>query len=212
MVQEILLGADNNLNVDANTLQNVEIYVGDDPVYSNNQKCEGGPFLNIDASNQTTFVVSDASNDTLTGPWATTGSITWHNYGKEVWCNLKGRYTSIVADLKHMASQSTLDMSLCNVGIMGTKYTRSVEPASTITITKGQAVTIVVEDVAVDANALLQIGNTIDIELRQKVGNQLSWATVTQHGTEAQVLLDTSSVSAADYNLILESFDKNSSL
>ena len=28
------------------------------------------------------------------------------NYGKEVWCNLEGRYMHIVADLSHLAGSS----------------------------------------------------------------------------------------------------------
>ena len=40
-------------------------------------------------------------------------------YGREHWCNLKGRYTTIVADLSHYAG-SDYEMSLCNVAIMGT--------------------------------------------------------------------------------------------
>ena len=41
------------------------------------------------------------------------------NYGKEVWCNLEGRYMHIVADLSHLAG-SSYSMELCSVGIMGT--------------------------------------------------------------------------------------------
>ena len=42
----------------------------------------------------------------------------WKN-GKEVWCNLEGRYMHIVADLSHLAGTG-YDMELCSVGIMGT--------------------------------------------------------------------------------------------
>ena len=41
------------------------------------------------------------------------------NYGKEVWCNLEGRYMHIVSDLSHLAGQG-YSMELCTVGIMGT--------------------------------------------------------------------------------------------
>ena len=45
------------------------------------------------------------------------------NYGKEVWCNLEGRFIHIVADLSHLEGQG-YSMELCTVGVMGTKYVR----------------------------------------------------------------------------------------
>ena len=56
------------------------------------------------------------------------GEETW-NYGKEIWCNMAGRYMHIVADLKHLLSEGTYVtegyvMGLCNLGIMGTQYVR----------------------------------------------------------------------------------------
>ena len=57
-MQEILQGVNINQNADnKKTLQNVQIHIGDDPVYQNNPMCPGGPFLNDDPSNQTTFTV-----------------------------------------------------------------------------------------------------------------------------------------------------------
>ena len=43
-------------------------------------------------------------------------------YGKEVWCNAKGQYVHIVADLSHLTG--TYTMSLCSIGIMGTSFGR----------------------------------------------------------------------------------------
>ena len=44
------------------------------------------------------------------------------NFGKEIWCNMAGRYMHIVADLNHLSTAYTV--SLCSVGIMGTQYVR----------------------------------------------------------------------------------------
>ena len=55
------------------------------------------------------------------------------NYGKEVWCNLEGRYMHIVADLSHLAGQS-YEMQLCSVGIMGTQYVRDKTLPETLEI------------------------------------------------------------------------------
>ena len=73
--------------------QNVEIYIGNDPDYTMNQKCAGGPFM----------VVGDTN-------WYTTGSTgnnsgnEW-NYGLEVWCNLEGQYVTIVSDMSQYSGQ-----------------------------------------------------------------------------------------------------------
>ena len=47
----------------------------------------------------------------------------WWKYGKEIWCNMQGQYTTIVADLSGLTGD--YEMSLCNVAIMGTQYERT---------------------------------------------------------------------------------------
>ena len=42
------------------------------------------------------------------------------NYGAEVWCNLPGQYVTILADLSTLVG--AYEMSICNLGIYGTKY------------------------------------------------------------------------------------------
>ena len=44
----------------------------------------------------------DASNFHTATYYSTPRSNLW-NYGKEIWCNLEGRYVHIVADLSHLA-------------------------------------------------------------------------------------------------------------
>ena len=44
------------------------------------------------------------------------------NYGAEIWCNLEGQYTTIVADLTDLSG--AYEMSICNLGVMGTQYVR----------------------------------------------------------------------------------------
>ena len=44
-------------------------------------------------------------------------------YGTEVWCNRKGRYLQIVADLSHLSGAYT--MTICSLGVQGTVYERS---------------------------------------------------------------------------------------
>ena len=56
-------------------------------------------------------------------------------YGKQVPCNLEGRYVHVVADLTGLAqTHINYQMSLCSYGIMGTKYVRDEPVASVIEI------------------------------------------------------------------------------
>ena len=66
------------------------------------------------------------------------------NYGKEVFCNMEGQYMHIVADLSHMAGQS-YTMSICALGIMGTRYIRNVALPEEIEVAPGSAVGFDVE-------------------------------------------------------------------
>ena len=59
-------------------------------------------------------------------------------FGTEVWCNLEGQYTHIVIDnLSALGSYYT--MSVCHLGIMGTKYVRSADPITQTIITRGDS-------------------------------------------------------------------------
>lgn len=49
------------------------------------------------------------------------------NYGEEIWCNQEGQYLHIVANLTHLAGEK-YEMSICSLGVMGTKYIRDGDP------------------------------------------------------------------------------------
>ena len=58
--------------------------------------CAGGPFMRTDdPESYTTWSYQDVSkiNDY--------GNQLW-KFGKEIWCNLEGRYMHIIADLRHL--------------------------------------------------------------------------------------------------------------
>ena len=61
---------------------NLEIYIGDDSEWENNPKCPGGPFLT--ASDPRSYYDGRYGKD-----WV---------FGVEAWCNMAGRYTTLVAD------------------------------------------------------------------------------------------------------------------
>lgn len=84
--------------------------------------------------------------------------------GKEIWCNLEGQYVTFEADLTHLSGFG-YDISLCNLGIMGTKY-ELVPAAGTMptaeTVAIGETKTIDIPRVT----SGYEIGNTLNIKLR----------------------------------------------
>ena len=69
------------------TMNNVDIYIGNSLVFSENAKCAGGPFMEQDD-----YENSYTSSEKYVGVW---------RHGEEAWCNLEGRYTHIVANYTH---------------------------------------------------------------------------------------------------------------
>ena len=107
----------------------------------------------------------DSANYHTNTKW---GSNVW-NYGKEVWCNLEGRYMHIIADLSHLAGQG-YSMELCSVGIMGTQYVRDEPLPVTLEISE-EFTTLAIPNIY----SALPIGNQLDINLRQASGNELPY-------------------------------------
>ena len=71
-------------------------------------------------------------------------------FGKENWCNMQGRYLHLVADMsQHVSTAADSDeVSVCSVGIFGTKYVRNGEPLpEVVEVTKGQTLTVSVEKI-----------------------------------------------------------------
>ena len=51
-------------------------------------------------------------------------------FGGEHWCNLEGRYVHIVSDMRaYEFPQVYYEVSVCMLGIMGTRYVRGQDPA-----------------------------------------------------------------------------------
>ena len=82
----------------------------------------------------------------------------------ENWVNLEGKFVHLVADMsKYTAWTSyTENVSVCTLGIFGTKYVRSETLQSAITLTVGDTSTITVPKIT----SQYSIGNTLDIKLR----------------------------------------------
>ena len=128
------------------------------------------------------------------------------NYGIEIWCNLEGQYTTIVADLTELSGQ-TYEMSICNLGVMGTEYVRENYVLTSISLGQAETEVIAVENIY----SKFTIGNTLDINLRQKAGTELFWVTLEQ-GNPTLIKTVPAGVAPGDYTLILQSFDNNGSV
>ena len=72
--------------------QNVSFYIGNDAnTATNNQLCQGSPFLDItDPDNY--LDDPNTSNGSNLKPW---------KYGEEVFCNKEGRYLHVIANLQY---------------------------------------------------------------------------------------------------------------
>ena len=115
----------------------------------------------IDTANWTKATYTKGNGDTFT-------DASFWNYGKEIWCNKQGRYTTIVADLTQLVAP--YQMSLCNVAIMGTKYVRDISsgygaPLSSIALGSGLG-TVYYRYNDISPDKSLPIGNSLDIGCR----------------------------------------------
>lgn len=100
------------------------------------------------------------------------------NFGKEIWCNLEGRYMHIVADLNHL-SGSTYSMELCSLGIMGTQYVRDEPVPETLQIFRESQSTETINILHIYST--LTIGNTLQINMRQRSGSELDFVSLINH-------------------------------
>ena len=111
-------------------------------------------------------------------------------FGKEVWCNLEGRYMSIVADFTGVGNtwDTDYDIDLCHVAVMGTEYIRTGSLSSSVAMYSDEA------SITWTLNAITSkytIGNTLNIELRQKAGYDASFVTITQGNPHTIVVAPT---------------------
>ena len=100
-------------------------------------------------------------NRTNLGSYSDAKSGKLWRYGFEAWCNLEGQYLHIVADLRELRSKE-YEVSICSLGVMGTRYGRETQIDKQVTVLPGGSATFKVEKI----EALIPIGNVLDIQLR----------------------------------------------
>ena len=177
------------------------IYIGDNADYTLNPLCPGAPFQRDLEGVTNSGFYDQMAND----PYTSTPYYEWM-YNSETWCNMQGRYTHIVKDFTSVfVLDPNFESSICTVGIMGTKYVRDELVTASVTTVEGVTATFDVQHIYSET----PIGNILGINLRQKVGAELSFVTLS-YGTAGYttVLIDTTATTGS-YNLVLESFDNN---
>lgn len=187
-------------------LQNFEIHIGDNSDYSQNSKCAGGPFLRVDDINS--YYFDRFAYDKNASPSAFGRGYVW-KYGIEKFCNLEGRYMHIVADLNHLTHHDYYTMTICSLGIMGTKYVRDGDALpSTMELHQGQTISLQVPHIY----SAYPIGNTLKIDLR--LGSSSTpmpkIVQMTRQSSSVDITIDAIGVPVGAYELVLESFDANS--
>ena len=124
------------------------------------------------------------------------------NYGTEIFCSQTGRYVHIIADLRHLAKKG-YEVSLCSLGIMGTKFDREIVPVSQFDILHKSTESITVQKV----EPVYDVGDKIDIRVRVienpsdlniKVINELN---------DSKIEIDTWKTPPGQYNITYGSFN-----
>ena len=98
----------------------------------------------------------------------------WPN-GLDEWCNMEGRYVTIVADYSSVKdTYGTLMPSICDLGIFGTRYVRDSEAPESIELFENAQTSFIVEHIYSE----YRIGNTLNIGMLQNAADQLSFVTL----------------------------------
>lgn len=176
--------------------QNFEVYIGNSPDYSQNPKCPGGPFMTLAPGSDGWYYDERTNNSRLPAE-------VW-TYGKEIWCNMPGRFVNIVANLKHLTPPYL--MSLCSIGLMGASYVRDEPLTEVIEVTQGQQVSFSVAHIY-DEHTNGEV--PLAVNLRQAAGaaDTLSFVSLVESESASVVAIDASSTPVGNYTLRLESFD-----
>ena len=96
-------------------------------------------------------------------------------------------------------------ISLCSVGVMGTKYKRETPASTTVTVEEGSTAFFEIDKIISE----YEIGNILNIALRQETGFELDFVTFEEFTSYTIVHLDATTVLAGTYELVLQSFDTN---
>ena len=132
-----------------------KIHVGDSAEDKNqNALCADGPYLN--PSDPESYENNDSTNP--------------FRYGKEIWCNREGRYIFFQADMGYMMYEQQSEMSLCSLGIMGTKYDyiNGASPEDTVYVDVGKSTVYKLPFIV----PTIAIGNELSLDVKTEWKDQ----------------------------------------
>ena len=86
---------------------------------------------------------------------------------------------------------------------MGTEYVRTEAPPTEIELKQGSTMTLNIQHI----RSALTIGNTLQINMRQRSGTELNFISLTNNFSSTDLIIDGNSLTPGDYELFLESFD-----
>lgn len=143
----------------------MKIFIGNSSNYLDNKQCGGVYLANPDQV--------DASNPDYTTFSSSKGTNSMWSFGLEAWCNMEGRYLYFEANYSLLTDAT---VSICNLGIMGTKYVRDTPVPTQLTIDLYDTVPVSVS--VQDFYAEIPIANTINPQVRQAIGAELDWVSI----------------------------------
>ena len=109
--------------------------------------------------------------------------------GKEAWCNMPGRYTTIVADYNEdINSYHWFKPSLCSIGIFGTRYIRNEPLRGSLPVRMGSSRSMFIPHIFFDPD--YEITNILSIHVRQKAGHEVGVVELTDFDTGTLVSID----------------------
>ena len=113
-------------------------------------------------------------------------------FGHEEFCNLKGQYVTIVADMSRYEDK-TQSVSVCSVGIFGTSYERSEPMEASYSYDLDLEEPIIQFTIQNLITADLMIGFSFKPIMRQKNGDELNFVTLASSAdyTSTIVTIDT---------------------
>ena len=146
----------------------------------------------------TIYCIAEDLTETNCGTYDTSGDI----LGFEAWLNKE----VVAFRMEGIPDDSTnWDVKICLVTPFGTSYVHSNPVPPSFSIHQGQQVADLTID-HIKAETGFEITNELAINLRQKNGSELPWATITNDATVAMTVLDLCPP-VGNHQLILESID-----
>ena len=105
------------------------------------------------------------------------------------------------ADLRELSETSAgyYEMTVCNAGILGTKYIRDEPIVEKIVIEQDDSITLRISKIY----SAIPIGNILDIAVRQPEVSKLAFVTLVEYANSSEVQIDAMDIFTGDYELVL---------